>query len=496
MAIYVDDRELLAAHRAGDTEAFDELVREHRGSLYRHAYKRLLCNESAEDAVQETLVRAYRALPNFSGEYRLGPWLHRIMQNVCVDEANRRKKDADKTGRVAALPTTRMDSPSVEDELYLNFDDTELQDAIGDLSGPYRDALVDRFVHEMDYHEVAKKTGVTEQNARARVSRAKSVMRAALKGVAVLPLLLIGLLKRGEKVAAAATSTGGATVAVAGTTTVSATAQLASVGAPSLVEAANFAAHAAPMALPVIAKAAVGIGLVAAVFTPGADSAMHQAVENITSDVVVSDVIVDDVLLESTSETPVIVIDMADTGNQLGQSDNSVFVSSDNIERLDDGTISEDSAVIVQDKSAAELFLDDMALVDNAVVVRIDALAASITNTGPGFFDLEGEMLVTTQDSIYVTQFNSASQIRLFLETDVEGRMRIEGLLVGQITDGEMIEFRLAGFARENSGSYQIAGLYRADSGMVKIERQGSFTGSFEIGSSLEPGSLAIKLVS
>jgi hypothetical protein len=308
--------------------------------------------------------------------------------------------------------------------------------------------------------------------------------------------LLIGLLKRGEKVAAAATSTGGVTAAVTGTTTVSATAQLASVGAPSLVEAANFAAQAAPMALPVIAKAAVGIGLVAAVFTPGADSAMHQAIDSMTSDVVVSDVIVNDVLLESTAETPVIVIDMADTGNQLDQSDNSVFVSSDNVERLDDGTISEDSAVIVQDKSAAELFLDDMALVDNAVVVRIDALAASITNTGPGFFDLEGEMLVTTQDSIYVTQFNSASQIRLFLETDVEGRMRIEGLLVGQITGGEMIEFRLAGFARENGGSYQIAGLYRADPEMVKIERQGSFTGSFEIGSSLEPGSLAIKLVS
>ena len=63
MAIYVDDRELVAAHQAGDTDAFEELVREHRSSLYGHARRKLLCDATAEDAVQETLVRAYRALP-------------------------------------------------------------------------------------------------------------------------------------------------------------------------------------------------------------------------------------------------------------------------------------------------------------------------------------------------------------------------------------------------------------------------------------------------
>ena len=59
MAIFVDDRELLAAHLAGDSNAFDEIVREHRPALQRHALRRLSCEASAEDAVQETLVRAY-----------------------------------------------------------------------------------------------------------------------------------------------------------------------------------------------------------------------------------------------------------------------------------------------------------------------------------------------------------------------------------------------------------------------------------------------------
>ena len=124
MAIYIDDRELIAAHQAGDTEAFDELVREHRSSLHNHARRKLYCDSAAEDAVQETLVRAYKALPRFNGEYLLGPWLHRIMHNVCIDEANRRRRDGEKTDVYASEPIGRRESPSVEDELGLHVDDS------------------------------------------------------------------------------------------------------------------------------------------------------------------------------------------------------------------------------------------------------------------------------------------------------------------------------------------------------------------------------------
>ena len=67
MAIYVDDKELIAAHQAGDTEAFEEIVREHRSALFAHGRRKLYCEAAAEDAVQETLARAYRALPKFDG---------------------------------------------------------------------------------------------------------------------------------------------------------------------------------------------------------------------------------------------------------------------------------------------------------------------------------------------------------------------------------------------------------------------------------------------
>ena len=211
MAIYVDDKELVAAHQAGDSEAFEELVREYRTTLFTHGRRKLYCDAAAEDAVQETLVRAYRALPKFNGEYRLGPWLHRIMANVCVDEITRRRRDGEKIGRVAAQPATEFDVPGVEEELGLSFDETDVNRALSELPDSYSEALTLRFVDELEYDKVAEIAGVSEQNARARVSRARVIMKAALKGVAVLPTLLFGVLRRGEKVAAAASASGVAT---------------------------------------------------------------------------------------------------------------------------------------------------------------------------------------------------------------------------------------------------------------------------------------------
>ncbi|MEC9354221.1 MAG: sigma-70 family RNA polymerase sigma factor, partial [Candidatus Thermoplasmatota archaeon] len=243
-----------------------------------HANRKLHCDASADDALQETLVRAYKALPKFNGEYRLGPWLHRIMANVCVDETHRRRRDSEKLDKYAFEPTRPPSAPSAEAELGLDFDDTSLKAAINDLPDPHREALVLRFVDELEYSQVAQRVGVSEQNARARVSRARSALRSAVKGVAALPVLLFGILKRGEKAAAAATA--GSTVT---TTAATAAGHTVSAGLPTLAEATTAVAQAAPAAMPAIAKAAVGLGLAAAVFTPTDDSAVHQAMVNLAS---------------------------------------------------------------------------------------------------------------------------------------------------------------------------------------------------------------------
>jgi len=84
--------ELLDAVRRGDEDAFGRLIEPHRSELHAHCYRMLASPFDAEDALQETLLRAWRALPRFRGHELLRPWLYRIATNVCLDALARRGK--------------------------------------------------------------------------------------------------------------------------------------------------------------------------------------------------------------------------------------------------------------------------------------------------------------------------------------------------------------------------------------------------------------------
>src|SRR3954449_7754168 len=100
----IDEKLLVRAYQAGDERAFDTIVRTQYNALYAHALRRLSHHEAAEDAVQDTLLRAYRALPNLDGDLALRAWLHRILTNVCHDESNRRKRQTGLIDKLEALP--------------------------------------------------------------------------------------------------------------------------------------------------------------------------------------------------------------------------------------------------------------------------------------------------------------------------------------------------------------------------------------------------------
>jgi RNA polymerase sigma-70 factor, ECF subfamily len=83
---------LLEAARSGDDQAFGELVEAHRGELHAHCYRMLGSPYDADDALQETLLRAWRGLAGFRAERPLRPWLYRIATNVCLDAIAKRPK--------------------------------------------------------------------------------------------------------------------------------------------------------------------------------------------------------------------------------------------------------------------------------------------------------------------------------------------------------------------------------------------------------------------
>ena len=188
---------LVAAHRSGDLAAFDEIVRTHYPTLLACARRRLRNSEDAQDAVQETLLRAYRGLDRFgrSGDWRLGAWLHTILLHVCADVPRRRHATVPLEDWLADAHVGALDevAETTSDHVAL----AAVHQAIATLPDSQRRAFELRLVEGRTYEEVAGTLGITKTNARARVQRARTTLQHALKGagavsgtLATLPLFL------------------------------------------------------------------------------------------------------------------------------------------------------------------------------------------------------------------------------------------------------------------------------------------------------------------
>jgi len=91
-ALPARDRELLETARRGDQDAFGRLVAPYRGELHAHCYRMLGSLHDADDALQDSLLRAWRGLPRFEGRSSLRSWLYTIATNACLNQIARRPK--------------------------------------------------------------------------------------------------------------------------------------------------------------------------------------------------------------------------------------------------------------------------------------------------------------------------------------------------------------------------------------------------------------------
>jgi RNA polymerase sigma-70 factor (ECF subfamily) len=164
--------------RDGDPQAFRRLVDAHYARALRFARNMGLAAEDAEEAVQDTFVRVWNALPRFRVGAPFEPWLFRILANRCRSALVRRKwwrraavDDADEV--LAQLPA-RWGAEG-DDALY-----DAVRRALDGLPAEQREAFLLRHVEGMEYADMMGVTGAGLSALKMRVKRASDALRARL----------------------------------------------------------------------------------------------------------------------------------------------------------------------------------------------------------------------------------------------------------------------------------------------------------------------------
>ncbi|MEO8624285.1 MAG: RNA polymerase sigma factor, partial [bacterium] len=169
---------LVHAARSGDVRAFAALVDAYYARCLRFALHMLANRGDAEEAVQDTFVRVYRALPKYEEREAFEPWLFRILANRCRSAGARERRHAEfvEYGDVPERPATNSHDDVIawREEIGL---------ALAALSDEQREAFLMRHVEDLSYEDMSVATGAGVSALKMRVKRACDALRARLMEV-------------------------------------------------------------------------------------------------------------------------------------------------------------------------------------------------------------------------------------------------------------------------------------------------------------------------
>lgn len=170
------EHELALRAQRGDTRAFEQLVEPHREVMFRVAYLIVRNAADAEDAAQDGLVKAWRALDRFRPGSPLRPWLVAIAAN----EARNRRRGAGRRERLELRATASSAGeavPSPEELAVADADRRRLLDAVEQLPDAQRLVLECRYLLSLSEEETAAALGIRRGTVKSRAARALDQLR-------------------------------------------------------------------------------------------------------------------------------------------------------------------------------------------------------------------------------------------------------------------------------------------------------------------------------
>ena len=171
----------------GDSRAFDLLVKKYQSRLAKLVSRYIRNADDVQDVVQDTFIKAYRALPNFRGESAFYTWIYRIAINTAKNQlvSNSRKSPANSVDAQEIEKYDASDwlteSATPERELFTSELKTTVNTAMQDLPPDLREAITLREIEGLSYEEIAQVMDCPIGTVRSRIFRAREAIDEKLK---------------------------------------------------------------------------------------------------------------------------------------------------------------------------------------------------------------------------------------------------------------------------------------------------------------------------
>ncbi len=166
--------------RKGDQGAFAKLVEAYQSPVYNLAYRMLGTPNEAEDAAQETFLRAYTHLDTYDASRKFSSWILSIASHHCVDRLRRRRGNTVSMEEIMSWRWVPDDLPRPEEQTVQHEDRAVIRRLLDQLPAPYRLVIVLRYWHDLSYEEIAGVTHTTESAVKSRLHRAREMMAMML----------------------------------------------------------------------------------------------------------------------------------------------------------------------------------------------------------------------------------------------------------------------------------------------------------------------------
>jgi len=175
----VDETQLIARVRAGDSAAERALYDAHVDRVYRLAFRLAGDDTLAQDFTQETFIRAFDRLGSFRGDAAFSTWLHAITTTVVLNGLRKMKRFRQREADIDDARTIGVTRRDAEPDLK-----TRLKKAIDELPEGYRTVFVMHDVEGYTHEEIGAALGVETGTSKAQLSRARAKLRVALSDFA------------------------------------------------------------------------------------------------------------------------------------------------------------------------------------------------------------------------------------------------------------------------------------------------------------------------